>query len=444
MKTILILGAGRSSASLIHYLLEHANAENYRVCVADLSIELAREKTGGHPAAEEVQLDITNEDERARIIEKADLVVSLLPPALHIVAAKDCLRFRKSLVTASYVSPEIVGLDADCRKAGLLFLNECGLDPGIDHMSAMQIIHRLQNQGAALNSFKSFTGGLISPESNDNPWGYKFTWNPRNVILAGQGTARYIQDGKYRYIPYSRLFSETELIEVKDTGEFDGYANRDSLVYRKHYGIENIPTLLRGTLRYRNFCAGWHVFVSLGMTDDSFVMENTENMTYSEFTAAFIPASIKGNTTEERLTVYLKNNKDLLLPMIKSAGLLDDIQIGVADLSPAGVLLHLLQQKWRLNESDLDMVVMQHRFEYSLNNRKEKLISSLVVKGESQLFTAMAKTVGLPLGIAARKILNGSIALTGVKIPVDQIIYEPVMRELESMNIIFREEVSVI
>jgi saccharopine dehydrogenase-like NADP-dependent oxidoreductase len=371
-------------------------------------------------------------------------VISLLPPALHILAANDCLRFRKSLVTASYVSAEIAALDTECKKSGLLFLNECGLDPGIDHMSAMEIIHRLQKQGAALTSFKSYTGGLIAPESNDNPWGYKFTWNPRNVILAGQGTAKYIQDGHYRYIPYSRIFSETEKIEVKGTGTFDGYANRDSLAYRKHYGIDSIPTLLRGTLRHRNFCAGWHTLVSLGMTDDTFQLENSETMTYAEFTDAFIPVEINGRTVDERLGSFLGDKKEVVLPMIRSTGLLDEKPTGLKNASPAGILLHLLQQKWVLKKDDLDMVVMQHQFEFTLNGQKNKLVSSLVVKGDSQIFTAMAKTVGLPLGIAARNILNEKIKLAGVRIPVDEIVYEPVLKELVSLGIIFSEEYSIL
>ncbi len=440
MKTILLLGAGRSSSSLIRYLLENAAQDNYFLQVADLSLELAAEKTGGHPAAKAIALNVTDDNARGKVIQQADLVISLLPPALHILAAKDCLKYGKNLVTASYISPEIAALNDECVSKGLLFLNECGLDPGIDHMSAMQIIHALQQKGAQLTAFRSYTGGLVAPESNDNPWGYKFTWNPRNVILAGQGTARYIRDGKYYYIPYPRLFSETEKIVFEGTGTFDGYANRDSLAYRKHYGLDTIPTLLRGTLRYENYCAGWQVFVSLGITDDTFIVEHSDQLTYAEFLGAFIPSHIEGKTTEERLKKYLGKDSELLYPMIASTGLLDDEKTGLENATPAQILLHRLQQKWVLGKNDLDMVVMQHQFEYVLNGRKEKIFSSLVVKGESQLHTAMAKTVGLPLGIAARHLLKKEIKLTGVHLPVQEEIYTPVLKELESMNICFTEQ----
>lgn len=440
MHTILLLGAGRSSSSLIRYLLENAEKDQYILEVGDLSAELALEKTGNHPSSFAFALNVNDAEARGKAIQKASLVISLLPPALHILAAKDCLEYSKPLVTASYISSEIAALDAACKEKGLLFLNECGLDPGIDHMSAMQIIHDLQEKGAELKAFRSYTGGLIAPESNDNPWGYKFTWNPKNVILAGQGTARYIQDGKYYYIPYPRLFTETVKINVEGTGVFEGYANRDSLAYRKHYGLGTIPTLLRGTLRYENYCAGWQVFVSLGMTDDSFVLERSKDLTWEEFLSAFIPASITGGSTEDRLKSFLGDNSDQLLPMIASTGIFSKEKTGVADASPATLLLHLLQQKWVLNEHDLDMVVMQHQFEYVLNGKMHHLNSSLVVKGESQLHTAMAKTVGLPMGIAARKMLKGEIKLTGVHLPVQSEIYAPVLAELAAMGISFQEQ----
>lgn len=438
--SILLLGAGRSSSSLIRYLLENADNDGFQLVVADLSEESAREKTENHPGSEAIALDVTNDEARRNAIQKASIVISLLPPALHILAARDCILHRKNLVTASYVSPEIESLDEACRRNNLLFLNECGLDPGIDHMSAMQIIQRLKNSGAEINSFKSYTGGLVAPESNDNPWGYKFTWNPRNVILAGQGTARYISNNEYRYIPYHRLFLETERIEVEGAGEFDGYANRDSLKYRRFYELDNVPTLLRGTLRYKNFCAGWNVFVSLGITDDSYVMENSEELTYAEFLGAFIPTSLVGKTTAERLLKYLGADSMHLYRMIESTGLLENEKTGIADASPAMILQHRLQQKWKLNKDDLDMIVMQHLFEYTLNGKKEQLVSSLVVKGESQLHTAMAKTVGLPMGIAARLILKEKIKLTGIHIPVHSEIYEPVLEELEQNGIVFREQ----
>lgn len=440
MKKILLLGAGRSSGALINYLLENANADNYILRVGDRSLEFANDKTRNHPKAQPFSFDVENIEQREKEISTADIIISLLPPALHILAAKDCLKFRKNLVTASYISPELLAMDDDVKNLGLLFLNECGLDPGIDHMSAVEIIHRLKQQGAEIKSFKSYTGGLVAPESNDNPWGYKFTWNPRNVIVAGQGTASYIKNGKYHYIPYNRLFSEITRIEIDGYGKYDGYANRDSLAYRNHYGIENIPTLIRGTLRNEGYCSAWQVFVTLGITDDTFDVADVENLTYSQFVESFIPASVFGTTLEERIARLCNIDPDgPAMEKIRFTGILDDKKIGLKKATPAQILQHLLEQKWVLKANDKDMIVMQHQFEFSVEGHAKILSSSLVVKGDDTVQTAMAKTVGLPLGIASRLILNGTIQVSGVHIPVLEGIYKPILKELMKMGIRFVE-----
>src|SRR5688572_28628262 len=309
MKNILLLGAGKSSHVLIKYLLNNAASCNWQVTVADISLEAAQSNVGMHPGGKAIALDINNVQQREAAMQSADLVISLLPPALHLFAAKDCLRFKKHLVTASYVSPEMKALHDDVVAGGLIFLNECGLDPGIDHMSAMKIIDHLHDVGGKIIEFRSYTGGLIAPESNNNPWGYKFTWNPRNVILAGQGTAKYMENGQCRYIPYHRLFDEAEAVTVHTSaGErmhFDGYANRDSLAYRALYGLEKTPTLLRGTLRQKNFCRAWHALVLLGLTDDSYVLEDSQHMTYADVLMSFLPAQAPGRTPAEKLAAFL-------------------------------------------------------------------------------------------------------------------------------------------
>jgi saccharopine dehydrogenase (NADP+, L-glutamate forming) len=444
MRSILVLGAGLSSSALIKYLLDYSQQENWNVTVADFSLDAAKAKTKNHPNSNPVAFDIKNEKQRAEEIKKADIVVSLLPPGLHFLAAVDCIRFKKNLITASYISAEIKKLENDAAAAGILLLNEMGLDPGIDHMSAKQIIHQLKSENTELLSFKSYTGGLVAPEFNDNPWGYKFTWNPRNVILAGQGTAKFIQDNIYRYIPYSRLFKQIENIEVEGLGIFDGYANRDSLAYRHHYGIENIPTILRGTLRNQGFCEAWNVFVQLGLTDDSFVIENSSELTYAHFVEAFIPPGTSEKTLKSKVAEFCGFDENSeVIKKIEWTGIFDNVKINLDNATPAQILQDLLQQKWVLKKEDKDMIVMQHEFEFlSSQSQKGKIISSLIVKGDDAEHTAMAKTVGVPMAIAARLILNGKINLTGVKIPVMPEIYEPVLNELKSFGITFREKLN--
>ncbi len=441
MRSILLIGAGKSSSSLIKYLLDHAAAENRKLIVADFSVDAARAKTNNHPSSQPVSFDINNVADREKWISVADIVISMLPAHMHLPVAEECLKQGKNLITASYVSAEMQSLHSEVEKKGLLFLNECGLDPGIDHMSAMEIIDHIHANGGEMVSFRSYTGGLVAPESNDNPWGYKFSWNPRNVILAGQGTARYIEDGKYKYIPYNRLFSQIEKIHVEGYGDFDGYANRDSLSYRKSYRLNDIPTMIRGTLRQSPYCSAWNVFVKLGLPDDTYKIEGSEHLSYRELIEAFLPGSLKQKTLRERLAAFAGLNSDSVeMKMIEWTGILSDEKPGVKDASPAQILQHLLEQKWKLNDHDKDMVVMQHRFEYKLNGKQINHTSSLVVKGDNSVYTAMAKTVGLPMAIAARLILNNQITLKGVQIPVHSSVYKPILKELSDLGINFVEK----
>ncbi len=450
-KKILLLGAGRSSSSLIRYLLEASEKNQWQVIIGDVSETAAREKTGSHTHARAIHFDVNDAGQRMAEVKAADLVISLLPPHLHYLVAVDCVTCSRHFLTASYLTPEMQDLHDAAVKKGILILNECGLDPGIDHMSAMEVIHRLQDEGCELQSFKSYTGGLVAPESNDNPWGYKFSWNPRNVILAGQGTARYILEGTYKYIPYNRLFTDIEKIEVGDLGLFDGYANRDSLAYRAHYGIENIPTLLRGTLRQTGFCRAWDVLVRLGFTDDTYKIEKPETLTYAQLVRALLPASAQKPNLVEAVAAFCNLPPDgEAMSKIIWTGILEEDKINLiqmdattaVDATPAIILQHLLEKKWVLQPHDKDMIVMQHQFVFIRNNKTEKLISSLIVIGDDQQFTAMAKTVGLPLGIAAKLILENKILLTGVHIPVKKEIYEPVLKELEQSGIRFTEKKS--
>jgi saccharopine dehydrogenase-like NADP-dependent oxidoreductase len=439
MKKILIIGAGRSSSSLIEYLLKVAAQNNYEVTVADASLDLARQKTNNHPNSRAIFLDTGDEIKTHAEIKNADIVVSMLPAFLHPAIAEQCVKFKKSLVTASYVSPEMKALDEDAKKAGILLMNESGLDPGIDHASAMKIIDAIKSEGGKLNVFKSYTGGLIAPESDDNPWGYKFTWAPRNVILAGQGTARYMENGKYAFIPYTKLYTRTEKIHVDGLGDFEGYANRDSLSYRSIYGIEDVQTILRGTLRKAGYCEAWNVFVQLGMTDDSYIIPESEKLSIREVVESFLPNGKEDIKT--RLAGYVGIPvKGEIMAKLEWLGLFEDKKLNVKNASPAVILQTLLEDKWKLKEGDIDMIVMQHQFEYELNGKTKKLQSSLVVKGDDAIHTAMAKTVGYPVGIITKLILEEKIKLTGVQTPTVKEIYEPLLTELEGLGVRFEEK----
>ena len=440
MKKVLLIGAGKSSGYLIDYLLKYAVLEQFELTVADLNMEAALLKTKSLPNSKAIVLDINNTEQRHEHIKDADIVISMLPAFMHFPVAQDCVKLKKHLITASYVSPEIMSLHEEATKQDVLLLNEIGLDPGLDHLSAMKVIHQIQENGGKLTSFKSFCGGLVAPESNNNPWGYKFSWNPRNVILAGQSTAQYMIDGKYKYLPYQRLFSSAEVIEVEGYGKFDAYANRDSLSYRKLYGIEDIATMVRGTLRQHLYCEAWHVFVMLGLTDDSIQIEIPKDYTYGNFIDSFLPGT--ENDLVKRLCDFTnKSATDELINMIIWTGLLGNEKVGISKGSPAMILQKLLEEKWLLEATDKDMIVMQHLFEYTnSDNVIKNMTSTLVVIGEDSQKTAMAKTVGLPLAMAVRRLIKGEIKLRGVQIPVLPEIYKPILQDLEEYGIVFEEK----
>ncbi len=442
MRKILILGAGRSASSLIQYLIQHAATQDWRITVADRDPALAAAlvKDGSHVATG-TALDATEAEARGVLIAQHDLVISMLPAFMHMDVVKDCLRLKKHVITPSYVPDALWAMDAEFKAAGLMVLNEMGLDPGIDHMSAMRILDRIRAEGGRMEAFESYCGGLVAPESDDNPWGYKFSWNPRNVILAGQGgAAKYIRDGATKYIPYHKLFEQTVRVEVEGLGAFDGYANRDSLKYRSHYGLDDIPTLLRGTLRKAGFCQAWDTFVQLGCTEDGFNMELDANATWADYLDAFLP-HCQECATRENLANYLGlEQHGEVMQKLDWLGLFDNRPIGVGGRSPAATLQHLLEQKWKLEANDKDMVVMWHRFRYAVEGQHQTIHASLGVIGNDQVHTAMAKTVGLPIGMACKLVLNGEITDRGVLLPLKPSIYDPVLNELETLGIVFKEE----
>ena len=441
MKKILLIGAGRSTSSLIQYLLFNAEKEDWFITVADQSKDLANEAIEDHKKAKAMAFDVNNDEERVRLIDEADIVISMLPARMHMAVAKDCVKYRKHMVTASYISDEMKALSDDAQKAGIVIMNEIGVDPGIDHLSAMRVIDQIKEKEGKLEAFETFTGGLVAPESDNNPWNYKFTWNPRNVVLAGQGTCKFIQNGRYKYIPYHQLFKRTEIINVGDFGKFEGYANRDSLKYREIYGLDGIPTMYRGTLRKLGFCKAWNYFVQLGVTDDSYAIEDSENMTNRDFINSFL-AYNPHDSVELKFKHYLNIRQDdiEIFERFVWLGIFEETKIGLKNATPAQILQHILEKKWTLEKEDKDMIVMWHRFQYKVDEKYHEIHSSMVVKGDDQKYTAMAKTVGLPVAIATKMILNGVITTPGVHIPISKEIYTPILNELEDYGINFVEK----
>lgn len=445
MKNILVLGAGKSATVLIDHLLSQAEQFNWQVTVGDLDASLAEHKINGHPSGKATYFNADDTALCNTLIAGADVVVSFLPAFVHPVIATICVDQGKHFVSASYVSDAMRALHDRAVEKDIVLMNEMGLDPGIDHMSAMQMIDNVRREGGVVEAFRSYTGGLIAPESDNNPWNYKFTWNPRNVVLAGQGTAKFLSGHRYKYIPYHQLFTSYDVMDVPGYGAFEGYANRDSLAYRKIYGLEQTGTIIRGTLRKQGFCDAWNVFVQLGMTDDSYTMENAHTFTWADFTEAFLP---EGNDTlRDRLQRYLQIQDHVILQKLEWLGLFDAQPIFSEDtkgsFTPAQLLQRLLEQKLSLAPGDKDMCVMLHVMDYTMNGQSFRMQSSMVAIGQNEVHTAMAKTVGLPAAIAVKRILTGQIKQRGVVIPVEASIYAPVLQELaEQHDIIFHEHIS--
>lgn len=441
MKTILILGAGLSSHRLISYLEEEARIHHWRVRVGDRCLDVAKEKIT--QPTEVFEFDIQNSEQLIHEVKSANLVISMLPARFHPEVARVCLQENKSMMTASYESPEIRQMEREVREKGLFFLNEIGLDPGIDHMSAMQVIERIRQDGHTLTGFESFTGGLVAPESDNNPWHYKFTWNPTNVVLAGwPGPARFIQCGKIKYIPYSRLFRRIEYMDIEGFGRFEGYANRDSLKYIDKYGLQGVSTVYRGTLRRPGFSKAWDIFVQLGATDNSYVMQNSENLTHREFINSFLYYHPNDSVEVKLYRAFHIDQDSPLIEMMEWLGIFSDEKVGIKEGTPAKILESILMKKWKLLEHDKDLVVMWHKFNYMDCDTGQEVVmtSSMGIIGEENGNTAMALTVGLPLGIAASLYLQGKIDLTGVYIPIIKEIYGPVLDELKKYGIVFTEK----
>ncbi|HVM89853.1 MAG TPA: saccharopine dehydrogenase C-terminal domain-containing protein [Puia sp.] len=424
MKNILLFGAGKSATCLIDYLITESQVHNWFLTVVDNNLELAKSKTKQAPHTSAISINVEDDITRKKLISNSDIVISLLPPALHFLVAYDCVELNKNLLTASYVDEKIKNIEKKITENKLLFLCEMGLDPGIDHMSAMELIHRIKHEGGEITSFKSHTGGLVAPESDDNPWHYKISWNPRNVVLAGAAGAVYKEAGKIINKPYPSLFEGCIEINVKKIGNLAYYPNRDSLSYIPVYELESASTFIRTTLRYPAFCKAWKAVVAAGLTDDKKFID-ADKLSFKKWASPVVP--------------YI--TEDISIPM-QFLGLFDERPVPLSAKTSADVLQYLLETKLAMQPQDKDMIVMVHELEYILQNKRNYLRSSLVTQGEDNIRTAMAKTVGLPLGIAAKLILLGKITLTGLHIPILPEIYNPVLAELKKHHIHFEEELN--
>lgn len=442
MRKILVIGSGKSSSYLIKYFLDKSESEQLQIIVGDVDISNAKKLIANHKNATAIVLDVFDKNSREEAVQNADIVVSMLPARFHIEVAKDCILFGKHMVTASYVSDEMQSLHNSAKEKGLIFMNEIGVDPGIDHMSAMQVIDRIRDKGGKMILFESFTGGLVAPESDNNLWNYKFTWNPRNVVVAGQGgAAKFLQEGAYKYIPYDRLFRRTEFLDIDGYGRFEAYANRDSLKYQGAYGLDDAKTLYRGTMRRVGFSRAWNIFVQLGMTDDSYTIDDSENMSYRDFVNAFLPYS-PTDSVELKFRHQLKiDQDDIVWEKLEELDIFNpEKKVNLKKATPAQILQKILMDSWTLASDDKDMIVMYHKFGYELDGKKHQIDATMVVTGKDQTYTAMAKTVGLPVAIATLAILNGTIKTPGVQIPIQKEVYDPILKELESFDIIFNEK----
>jgi saccharopine dehydrogenase (NADP+, L-glutamate forming) len=431
-QTILIIGAGKSATVLIQYLQQKAVENDWYILLADGDEAIAKNKWNNAPNGTALGIDIENNLDRQNLVQKADIVVSMLPAQLHFLVAKDCLQFGKPLFTASYVDDNMRSIASEIEAKQVLFLCEMGLDPGIDHMSAMAIIDEIHQKGGKITSFKSHCGGLVAPESDDNPWHYKISWNPRNIILAGKAGAIYLENGATISKDYSTIFEQAPVVDLPGIGHLAFYPNRNSLSYIDTYHLHGVKDFVRTTLRYPAFCIGWNAIVQLHLTDET-VIDLAPNTTVKNW----FESHIQQKGLEQILEKFTQD--PAIKVQLEFIGLYEPTPIPSQFNSNASILQWLLEGKWKLTATDKDLVVMLHEIEYSIGTRQFKLDSSMVLTGEDAINTAMATTVGLPLAMGVCAYLKGEIKMTGLHIPIDARIYQPILKSLAEEGIVFEE-----
>lgn len=435
MKKVIILGAGLVARPLVRYLLDQPDLE---VEVASRTVSKAVKLIDNHPRGIAKELNLKDETGLKEEVQRADLVISMVPYSFHPKVARFCIDFGKHMVTTSYVSEPMGKLDGEAKRADVIILNELGLDPGIDHMEAMRIIHDVEEKGGEVQEFTSYCGGLPAPEANTNPFGYKFSWSPIGVLLAGTNSAQYLKDGKQVFIQAENLFDSYETISIQGLGDFEGYPNRNSLPYIDLYGIESTNTLLRGTLRNIGWCPTMKKIVDLGLLDQE--VEDWSGMSCQDFLRKLMRNPVEPSI-KKALSQHLNIPEDSdIIQRLEWMGLLSDKALPLEKGSSLDVLSACMLEKLQYEEGERDMIVLQHNFKASYpDGKKERIISTLVDYGIPHGDSSMARTVGLPAAIATKLILEGKINRPGVHIPVLPEIYVPILEELNSLNISFQE-----
>lgn len=445
MKHIVVLGAGKSTSYLVANMLQNAQANDWFVTVADLNVEGAKKLVAGHQRGQAVAFDANDAATRTALIAKAQLVVNMLTRPFQHLIALECLNNQSHMITASYEDPRVAKLDADAHRKGLLFLNEMGLDPGIDHMVAMSMIQRIRNNGGYVSSFRSYGGGLPSPETKTNPLRYAITWNPRNVLMAGEDGALYKEAGKIKMLPFHQVFQRTWTVEIEGIGTLEAYPNRDSLSYKNDLGLTKEQTIIRGTLRYPGWSETWQHLIHLGLTNEVMKVPDLHDMTYRDLTEMCLPHSEDNRRLEHQVANYLGiSPTGTIMENLKWLGIFSKEKVGIKAETVAEAMIHLLNRKLVMPPDGKDMVILQHEIDCvypGTDDRKEKIISTMIEYG-TEHGTAIAKTVGLPIALAAKLILTGEIPLTGCHIPTHPAVYEPVLADMAQYGITFSEKVA--
>jgi saccharopine dehydrogenase-like NADP-dependent oxidoreductase len=439
MKQILILGAGKSAPYLIHYLLTIAEEQDWVVTVGDIDLKAARDSIADNPRGMAVQFDINDHEQLRGLVKAADVVVHMLAPVFQTVIAQECLALNTHMISASYCTKEVSAMSDAAAEKDILLLTETGLDPGIDHMGAMAVIQSIKAAGGRITAFRSYGSGIPAPDSRSNPLNYVITWNPWNVAMAGKQGAMYLERGKIKVVPGSRIFSYTWPVEVDDIGKLEAYPNRDSLGYIELFDLQHADTMIRGTLRYPGWGETWQQIVNLGLPTQDMDIPDLQNRTYREVLEMLLPLNPEAGATTVRRLARLLNISPTgsIMNNLEWLGLLSDEKITCQGNSPADMLTELLQKKLPLRPEARDMVILVHDLEVEYDDRRERVTSTMVRYGEPGGFTAMAQTVGMPAAIAVKLLLTDKLQIRGTHIPINPSVYLPILEELAGEGISF-------